>query len=229
MFLLRVSLMQYDEYWIILEDTGRLSFKKDISLAMPRREAAASAIGGSIHAIIEQPITTPIEASITQTQVNGILGLQRSSGCRKMFSWKSWTIPEKKTRSQVGRTKDRKTMSQKERESEFCKICSKIGNIGASLFVTGIQWCCSVRQRFLVTFGRVEPNPQREMLCLKRENESPLCGLDLLLVSGRRMINLTLRGLSFRNVEVACILEEVLGKCACSYRFLSRLASCVCA
>ena len=135
----------------------------------------------------------------------------------------------KKTRSQVGRTKDRKTMSQKERESEFCKICSKIGNIGASLFVTGIQWCCSVRQRFLVTFGRVEPNPQREMLCLKRENESPLCGLDLLLVSGRRMINLTLRGLSFRNVEVACILEEVLGKCACSYRFLSRLASCVCA
>lgn len=34
-------------------------------------EAAASAIGGSIHAIIEQPITTPIEASITQTQVNG--------------------------------------------------------------------------------------------------------------------------------------------------------------
>lgn len=35
------------------------------------REAAASAIGGSIHAIIEQPITTPIEASITQTQVNG--------------------------------------------------------------------------------------------------------------------------------------------------------------
>jgi len=40
----------------------------------PRREAAASAIGGSIHAIIEQPITTPIEASITQTQVNGMLG-----------------------------------------------------------------------------------------------------------------------------------------------------------
>ena len=40
----------------------------------PRREAAASAIGGSIHAIIEQPINTPIEASITQTQVNGMLG-----------------------------------------------------------------------------------------------------------------------------------------------------------
>ncbi|CAJ1438299.1 unnamed protein product [Effrenium voratum] len=34
-------------------------------------EAMASAIGGSIHAIIEQPIATPIEASITQTQVNG--------------------------------------------------------------------------------------------------------------------------------------------------------------
>ena len=26
-----------------------------------RREAAAAAIGGSIHALIEQPITTPIE------------------------------------------------------------------------------------------------------------------------------------------------------------------------
>ena len=35
------------------------------------REAAASAIGGSLHAVIEQPIATPIEASITQTQVNG--------------------------------------------------------------------------------------------------------------------------------------------------------------
>jgi len=35
------------------------------------REAAAAAIGGSIHALIEQPITTPIEAAITQTQVNG--------------------------------------------------------------------------------------------------------------------------------------------------------------
>eukprot|EP00439_Symbiodinium_sp_Y106_P075972 s1529_g15.t1 len=37
------------------------------------KEAAAAAIGGSIHALIEQPITTPIEAAITQTQVNGIL------------------------------------------------------------------------------------------------------------------------------------------------------------
>lgn len=33
--------------------------------------AASSAIGGLVHAICEQPITTPIEASITQMQVNG--------------------------------------------------------------------------------------------------------------------------------------------------------------
>eukprot|EP00438_Fugacium_kawagutii_P005516 Skav227060 [mRNA] locus=scaffold72:938318:942724:- [translate_table: standard] len=52
------------------------------------REAAASAIGGSIHAIIEQPITTPIEASITQTQVNGMLGgMQQLLGQRKSFVW----------------------------------------------------------------------------------------------------------------------------------------------
>lgn len=74
MFLLRVRMIRYDDYWIILENTGRSSLKKVISLATPRREAAASAIAGSIHAIIEQPITTPIEASITQTQVNGTLG-----------------------------------------------------------------------------------------------------------------------------------------------------------
>eukprot|EP00873_Tetraselmis_striata_P011700 jgi/Tetstr1/431964/TSEL_021441.t1 len=36
------------------------------------QEAAASAIGGSLHAIIEQPLACPIEASITQTQVNGL-------------------------------------------------------------------------------------------------------------------------------------------------------------
>lgn len=51
----------------------------------------------------------------------------------------------------------------------------------------------------------------------------------LLLVSGRRMTNLTLRGFSFRNVGVASVLKEVLGRYAYSYRFLSRLASCVCA
>lgn len=231
-FLLRVSLMQYDEYRIILFWTQDVCHsRKDISLATPK-ERGSSLRNWRINSCNHRAANYNSHRSFDYTNSSQWDPRRKQrirSGCRKMFRWKSWTIPEKKTRSQVGRTKDRKTLSQKERErqSEFCKICSKIGNIGASLFVTGIQWCCSVRQRFLVTFGRVEPNLQREMLCLKRENASPLCGLDLLLVSGRRMINLTLRGLSFRNVEVACILEEVLGKCACSYRFLSRLASCV--
>jgi len=33
--------------------------------------AASSAIGGVVHACIEQPLTTPVEASITQMQING--------------------------------------------------------------------------------------------------------------------------------------------------------------
>lgn len=56
-------------------------------IPVPRREAAASAIGGSIHAIIEQPITTPIEASITQTQVNGMLGGSSNSVAGGVASW----------------------------------------------------------------------------------------------------------------------------------------------
>ena len=40
---------------------------------------------------------------------------------------------------------------------------------------------------------------------------------------------LTLRSLNLRDVGVASILEEVLGKCAYSYRFLSRVASRGCA
>lgn len=32
---------------------------------------ASSAIGGFIHACVEQPISTPVEATITQTQING--------------------------------------------------------------------------------------------------------------------------------------------------------------
>ena len=39
------------------------------------REAMASAIGGSIHAIIEQPIATPIEARSLMVQAIGALGL----------------------------------------------------------------------------------------------------------------------------------------------------------
>mmetsp|Transcript_17535 Transcript_17535/g.29052 ORF Transcript_17535/g.29052 Transcript_17535/m.29052 type:complete len:343 (+) Transcript_17535:54-1082(+) len=34
-------------------------------------DLGASVIAGSLHAIIEQPVSTPIEASITQTQING--------------------------------------------------------------------------------------------------------------------------------------------------------------
>ena len=62
----------------------------------PRREAAASAIGGSIHAIIEQPITTPIEASITQTQVNGMLGCmlkQHLKTALRVRVSNSWWMP----------------------------------------------------------------------------------------------------------------------------------------
>jgi hypothetical protein len=36
------------------------------------REAGSAAIGGTIHAMVEQPLTTPIEASITQSQINGM-------------------------------------------------------------------------------------------------------------------------------------------------------------
>merc|ERR1719231_522527 len=31
----------------------------------------SSAIGGMVHATIEQPVTTPVEATITQMQING--------------------------------------------------------------------------------------------------------------------------------------------------------------
>lgn len=41
--------------------------KKDSLLA----SALSSAIGGMVHACIEQPLTTPVEASITQMQING--------------------------------------------------------------------------------------------------------------------------------------------------------------
>jgi len=33
--------------------------------------AVSSAIGGMVHACVEQPVTTPVEASITQMQING--------------------------------------------------------------------------------------------------------------------------------------------------------------
>ena len=34
-------------------------------------KALSSAIGGMVHACVEQPVTTPVEASITQMQING--------------------------------------------------------------------------------------------------------------------------------------------------------------
>jgi hypothetical protein len=46
---------------------AKTAAKKNSLLA----NAASSAIGGIIHACIEQPITTPVEASITQMQING--------------------------------------------------------------------------------------------------------------------------------------------------------------
>lgn len=46
---------------------AKTAAKKNSLLA----NAASSAIGGIVHACIEQPITTPVEASITQMQING--------------------------------------------------------------------------------------------------------------------------------------------------------------
>jgi hypothetical protein len=49
------------------EKTEKKESKRNSLLA----NALSSAIGGMVHACVEQPVTTPVEASITQMQING--------------------------------------------------------------------------------------------------------------------------------------------------------------
>ena len=55
-----------------LADHPRLTHKSVVRvLQQVLANVLSSAIGGMVHACVEQPVTTPIEASITQMQING--------------------------------------------------------------------------------------------------------------------------------------------------------------